>query len=259
MADTIRAVERALSVLQCFTRDTPQLTMTQIAERVGINKSTVHRLLATLEHRRFVERDPTTGIYKLGIRALQMAYLTLETNDLRSLAAPFLRDLCKQHGETVNLAVLDESDVVFLDVNESPQRVKLAASIGQRLPAFSTASGKAILAYLPVEEVRRILALGMPQHTQYTLTTQEALLKNLQLTKQRGYALSTQEYEEGINAISAPIVDSSGHPIGSISVAGPTYRLTQERMVEISPTVLSVAREISNEVELLDNSGLRQK
>ena len=144
MSESIRAVERALDVLLCFSRQTPQLTMTEIAEQVGLHKSTVHRLLATLEGKRFVERDPVTGIYQLGIRVLQMAYLTLERNDLRRLAAPFLRHLCEQHRETVDLAVLDDADVVFLDVVESPQRVKLAAAPGQRLPAFATASGKAI-------------------------------------------------------------------------------------------------------------------
>jgi IclR family acetate operon transcriptional repressor len=227
--------------------------MTQIAEKVGLNKSTVHRFLATLERRRFIERNPKTGVYKLGIRMLQMVYLTLESNDLRKLASPYLQRLCKQFGETVNLAVLDGTDVLFLDVNESPQRVKLAASIGQRLPAYSTGSGKAIMAYLPKEEVRQILAEGMPQYTTHTITSLEDFLENLDDVRQQGYAISTQEYEEGINVISAPIFDSGGHPIGSISIAGPTYRLPQEKMLEISPAVLAVAQEISEEVDLLDD------
>ena len=258
MSDPIRAVDRALNVLLCFSRDTPELTMTQIAEKVGLNKSTVHRLLATLERKRFLERDPITGLYKLGVRILQMAYLTLETHDLRKLASPYLRRLCKQHGETVNLAILDETDVLFLDVNESPKRVKLAASIGQRLPAFSTASGKAILAYLPVEEVRKILASGMPQHTQYTITSPELFFEDLTQIRQQGFAISTQEYEEGINAISAPILDSGGYPIGSISIAGPSYRLPREKMIEISPTILAGAQEISAEVNLADNPDLHK-
>jgi IclR family KDG regulon transcriptional repressor len=258
LPDSIRAVDRALNVLLCFSRDTPELTMTQIAENVELNKSTVHRLLATLERKRFIERNPNTGSYKLGIRMLQMAYLTMEANDLRKLASPFMNRLCEQHGENVNLAVLDENDVLYLDVIESPKRVKLAASVGQRLPAFSTASGKAILAYLPVEGVRHILSLGMPQHTEYTITSPEALFEDLNLIKQQGYAISTQEYEEGINAIAAPLFDSRGNPIGSISVAGPTYRLSREKMIEISSSILEVAREISDEIDLIDNPGLHK-
>ena len=131
--------------------------MTQIAERVGIHKSTVHRLLATLEEKHFVERDESTGAYRLGINMLQMAYLTLERNDLRNIAARYLSQLSEQHRETVNLSVLDGPDVIYLDVVESPQRVKLAAAIGQRLPAFCTASGKATLAYSPIEVVQQVL------------------------------------------------------------------------------------------------------
>ena len=152
MSESIRAVERALDVLMCFTSQNPELSMTQISEMVEINKSTVHRLLATLEGKRFVERDAVTGIYRPGIRLLQLASLTLEHNDLRRLATPFLHELRDQFRENVNLSVLDEMDVVYLAVNESPQRVKLAAAPGQRLPAFCTASGKAILAFMPEEK-----------------------------------------------------------------------------------------------------------
>ena len=102
MSESIRAVERALDVLLCFTSQTPELTMSQISEMVGINKSTVHRLFATLESKRFVEREPTSGVYRLGIRLVQMAFFTLERNDLRRMAAPYLHDLCDRYQENVN-------------------------------------------------------------------------------------------------------------------------------------------------------------
>jgi len=246
MSESIRAVERALDVLMCFTNQTPQLTMTQISELVGINKSTVHRLLATLESKRFVERDSVTGIYKPGIRLLQMAFLALEHNDLRRLAAPYLQELCNRYRENVTLAKLDVADVVYIDVIESAQRVKLAASPGQRLPAFCVASGKAILAFLPDDHVKRVLEYGMPKYTQHTITSSEAYFKDILLTRERGFAISEQEFEEGINAIAAPICN---HPIASISVAGPAYRLTRERMLEISPDLLRTAKDIAMEVE----------
>ncbi len=251
MSESIRAVERALDVLSCFSHQTPELTMTQVAEKIGINKSTVHRLLATLEGKRFLERNPATGIYRLGIRSLQMAYLTLEHNDLRQLAAPFLHDLCKQYRENVNLAVLDEAEVVYIDVIESPQRVKLAAAIGQRLPAFCTASGKAILVCMPQEKVLRILGLGMPKHTQHTILSPEAFFEDMCHTRERGYATSEQEFEEGINAVAAPIFFGNNQPVGSISVAGPSYRFTHERMIEIGATVVATAREIAREIQLV--------
>jgi IclR family acetate operon transcriptional repressor len=249
LSESIRAVERALNILLCFSRQTPQLTMTQIAEQLEMNKSTVHRYLATLERIRFVQRDPATGVYQLGVRLLQMAYLTLEGNDLRRLAAPFLRRLSDEYQETVDLAVLDDADVIFLDVIESPQRVKLAAAIGQRLPAFATASGKAILAFMPEGTVRRILRHGMPVTTEHAARSPEILLEDLRQTRERGFALAVQEYEYGINAVAAPILDLSQQPIAAVAVAGPTYRLTLERMIEIGPQVVSAARDIAHELE----------
>jgi DNA-binding IclR family transcriptional regulator len=247
MSESIRAVDRALDVLLCFSRQTPTLTMTQVSERVGINKSTVHRLLATLETKRFVDRDPVTGIYRPGLRLLQMAFLTLEHNDLRRLASPFLHELCKQHRENVNLAVLDGMEVIYLDAVESPQRVKLAAATGERLPAFCTASGKAILAYLSDDIVKKILEHGMPKRTATTIVTQEAFYEDARQIRTQGFSISRQEYEEGINAVAAPICI---HPIASISIAGPAYRLTQERMLEIGPNLASVAQKIAAEVEM---------
>jgi IclR family KDG regulon transcriptional repressor len=253
MSESIRSVERALEVLMCFTKQTPELTMTQISECVGINKSTVHRLLATLERKRFVERDSDTGIYKPGIRLLQLAFLTLEHNDLRHLSAPFLQNLCDQHHENVNLSVLDDTDVVYLEVIESPERIKLAASPGQRLPAFCTASGKAILAFLQEDKVIDILERGMLRYTQNTILTREVFFENIQCAREKGFAISEQEFEEGINAIATPVLNSSGQPIASVSIAGPAYRLTRERMLEIGPDFVSKVNELAQEVQLAVN------
>ncbi len=246
MSESIRAVERALDVLQCFTSQTPELTMSQISERIGINKSTVHRLLLTLERNRFVERDLSTGLYRPGLRLLQMASLALEKNSLRRIALPFLQNLCNQFRENVNLAILDEADVVYIEVVEGTQRVKLAAATGQRLPAFSTASGKAILAFLPEDRLKRILEHGMPQYTATTLTSFEKFFEDVDRIRTQGFAISEQEFEEGINAIAAPICNQ---PIASISIAGPAYRLTRERMLELGPSLLATARDITQEVE----------
>jgi IclR family acetate operon transcriptional repressor len=257
MSESIRAVDRALDILLCFTSQTPQLTMTQIAEQVGMNKSTVHRLLGTLERRRFVQRNLTTGYYQLGIRLLQMAYLTLGHNDIRRYAEPFLHRLCEQHRETITLSTLDEADVVFLDVIESPQRVKLAASIGQRLPAFSTAAGKSILAFLPIETVRRVLDRGMPQFTPYTIHSKEELLKHLELVREQGFSISMQEHEDGINAVAAPVLNAENRPIAAVSVTGPAYRLSKELMVKIGASVREISQQIAREVELASEPEIR--
>jgi DNA-binding IclR family transcriptional regulator len=250
VSESVRAVERALDVLMCFSRKTPELSMTEIADQIGIHKSTVHRLLATLERNRFVQRDPVTGAYRLGIRLLQMAYLTLEQNDLRQIAAPFARQLNEKYQENIHLAVLDNSDMVYVHILESPQRIKLAAAIGQRLPAFATASGKAVLAFLPEDMVRRILDQGMPHYTQFTPVSPEVFLEDLGRTRTAGFAISEREYEDEINAVAAPIFDLSGQPLASIAVAGPAYRLSLEQMLQIGPQLVSAAQAITNELEV---------
>ena len=250
MSESVRAVERALAILACFTNQKPELTLTQISEQVGINKSTVHRLLATLERQQFLERDPLTGAYHPGIRLLQLAHLALENNDLRRLASPFLRHLSDLHRENVNLAILDGTEVVYTDVIESAQRVKLAAVTGQRLPALCTASGKAIFAYLPEETIKQVLDRGLPRYTQHTLKSPEDFMEDFFRTRERGFAISEQEFEDGINAIAAPIFNAGRQPIASISVAGPAYRLSKERMMEIGPSVVETANKIAQEAKL---------
>jgi IclR family acetate operon transcriptional repressor len=230
--------------------------MTQIAERVEMHKSTVHRLLATLERKRFVSRDPSTGLYRPGIRFLQLAYLTLENNDLRRITAPFLRSLWDQFRETIDLCILDDADVVFLNVIESPQRVKIAAATGQRLPALCTASGKSILAYLPEDKVGKMVERGVLRYTDCTLTSSTEIIENLRISRQQGFAISEQEYEEGINAVAAAILDENNLPVAAIAIAGPAYRLTRQRMLEIGPVVRATVDEVAQEMRMAAYPGL---
>ena len=250
MAQPVRAVERALDVLLSFTRDEPNLTLTQISERVGIHKSTVHRLLATLESRRLVQRDEASGTYHLGSRLMEMAFLVLQNNDVQRLATPYMERLAAEHRETVDLAILDGTDVVYLQVVESPQRVKLAAAPGQRLPAFCTATGKAFLAYLPEEQVQDILKQGLVKYTEHTKIALPDLEEDLRLTREQGFAISEQEYEDGINAVATPILDVSSYPIAAIAVAGPSFRLSRERMLALGPAIRATADTIAREISL---------
>ncbi len=239
---------KALDVLLCFSHGEPELSLTELSARLGIHKSTMHRLLGTLESKRFVQRDPETGRYRLGTRILELAFLVVEHNDLQQRARPHLYRLVEQCQETVDLSVLDGTHVVYLEVVESPHRVKLAARPGQRLPAHSTASGKALLAFVPPQDLERLLSGELARYTESTLTTREALLKDLEATRQRGYAVSFQEHEAGINAVAAPVLDMRGHPIAAVAVAGPAFRLTPQRILEIAPAVRATAEAIARDV-----------
>lgn len=252
-SNSVRAVDRALDVLLCFTAQTPALNMTQISEQIGIHKSTVHRLLATLERRDFVRRDPETGIYRLGYRLLQMAYLSQEEIGVRQIALPFMRKLNEKYRETIDLAILDKDEVLFLDVIQSPQRVKLASSMGQRLPAFSTASGKAILAWIPESEALRILQSTNTSFRPNVVPTSEAFLEDLRATRQRGYAVDCEGLETGIHAVGVPLFRADGKPIASLAIAGPAFRLECGKLQSIGEELVELAKELNNMLKLVPN------
>jgi DNA-binding IclR family transcriptional regulator len=247
---SVRAVDRALDILLCFNNNETALSMTQIAERVEIHKSTVHRLLATLEAKRFLRRDKVTGLYRLGFQLVELASLVLMDMDLAGCAGPYMQRLAVKCEETVDLAILDDDHVIYLRVIESPQRLKIAAAVGQRLPAFCTATGKAFLAFLPLDQVERILAGGQPRHTKSTITSPAELQRDLAATRERGFAISEQEFEPDINAVAAPIHDASGYPIGAIAIVAPSFRLPRERMLALGRQLLAATDAISHEVGL---------
>jgi IclR family KDG regulon transcriptional repressor len=250
MAESTRTVERALDILLCFSRNEPVLTLTQIAERVELHKSTVHRLLATLENKRFVQRDEGNGSYRLGIRMIELCFSALKKSNLIEQALPYMHRLSAEHRETVDLAILEGADVVYLQVIESPLRMKIAAAPGEHLPAFCTATGKAFLAYLSEAEVKRIFKQGVQKYTEHTNLSFSALTEDLRVTRERGYAISAEEYEDSINSVAAPILDLHQHPIAAIAMVGPAFRLSSERMVELGQAVKETTNAIAQEIGL---------
>lgn len=251
MSQSVRSVDRALDILLCFTREDPARSLTQIAEAITMSKTTVHRLLATLENKRFITRDNATGLYRLGLRFIEMASLVLQDVELHRWAQPYLQRLAKECGETVDLSILDGSHVIYLEVIESPQRVKLAAAVGQRLPACLTASGKALLAFLPEEPVKKIISENLAATTNHNPVSIPEMMEDLRATAVRGYAISEQEYEEEINAVAAPIFDKDRNPIASIAIVGPSFRLSKERLPALGESLRRMIQLISTEVGLV--------
>ena len=246
MAQSVRAVERAIDILLCFCREKPALSLTEISESVQMSKSTVHRLLATLEGRRFLTRDKNTGTYRLGFQFIEMAALV--DMDLQRLSFPYMQRLSASCGETVDLAVLDGTSVIYLQVIESRQRVKIAVAVGQRLPAYCTASGKALLAFLPEEQVHQILREEFLRYTERTPASPTAVQEALRATRAQGFAISEQEYENDINAVAAPVLSNTQYPIAAVAVAGPSYRLTHDRMLDLGKTLRGITEAVAREV-----------
>jgi DNA-binding IclR family transcriptional regulator len=255
----VRAVDRALDILLCFTRDEPTRSLTQIAEAIHMSKTTVHRLLATLENKRFITRDNNTNLYRLGLRFVEMGSIVMQDVELQRWAQPYLQRLSKEYGETVDLSILDGAHVIYLEVIESPQRVKLAAAVGQRLPACFTASGKALLAYLPEEQVQSIIRENLAEAANHNASAMPEMMADLRLTAERGYAISEQEYEEEINAVAVPIFDRDKNPIASIAIVGPSFRLSKSRLPALGESLRQLTQVISNEVGIAALSAIVRK
>jgi IclR family KDG regulon transcriptional repressor len=259
LSQSVRAVDRALDILFCFTREEPSLSLTQIAEKVGMSKSTVHRLLSTLENKRFIGRDRASGQYRLGFRLIEMSSLVLQDMDLQHWAHPYLQHLSDKCGETVDMGILDGNCVVYLQVVESPQRVKLAAAPGQRLPAFCTASGKAMMAFLPEEQASAVLEEGMANYKGEIPVSPIDVYAELQQTRLRGFAISEQEYERDINAVAAPILDGQKRAVAAIAIAGPSFRLTRERLMVLGESLRATTEAIAREVGFVALSAIVSK
>ncbi len=247
MSESVNAVERALDILLCFNSENPKLSLSQIAVELNLPKSTTYRHLATLEKKHFINREVTTGMYRLGLQFVGMASLILQEAGFQHWTQPHLERLSDEYGETVDLAVLDGTHVIYLQVIECTQRVKIAAAVGQRLPAYCTASGKAFLAFLPEEQIRKILPEKLNRYTENTIVSFPGLYADLNLTRQRGFSISRHEYEEDINAVAAPILNPSGYPVAVIAVAGPSYRLLPEKLDRLGVSIKEATHAIAQE------------
>jgi DNA-binding IclR family transcriptional regulator len=245
----VQSLERALSILEVMAQEGAPVTVTELSEKVGLKISTVHRLLTTLGHRGYVEQAPDSSKYRLGLKLLELGNSVLCFSDVRTVARPYLEELVSRCNETANLAVLDGSDVVYIDQVESSNIiiVKMLAQPGNRGPVYCTASGKALLAFLPGDRLQPLLeSLEMTRFTNETITDTAHLKKELERIRQDGYAMDWGEMEEHVRCIAAPVFDHEGRAIASISVSGPSNRITTYYMKnDLAEMVKRAASKIS--------------
>jgi DNA-binding IclR family transcriptional regulator len=225
----IRAVERALELLAAFSITEPELSLTELSCRLGLNASTVFRLLATLQARGYVEQSPDNGRYRLGPACLGPSSVYLAQSDMRRRLIPLLAALRDECRETVHLATLDrkQMEVVYLEKLEGLLPIGLMGSrVGGRSPAYCTGLGKAMLAYEPPEAAQAFYeARGLQAHTPQTLTDWEMLSRELAEIRRGGYALDNTEHEPDVRCVAAPVWDHRRAVSGAISVAGPAERI----------------------------------
>ena len=243
--ELLGSVTKCMRLLEAFSPDRPELSIEQFSSLLGIPKSTVYRMLHTLEARRFVERNPETGAYHLGLKLWEIGCVALGRVGLRQAASPILGKLVNLCKETALLAVLDGSEVVYMDVVDGPQPLRFHGWLGQRVPAHATGTGKVLLAHLPPAALEEITAKGLPRFTSRTITDRDALLEELATIRQQGYAFRGGDWIEDIFGATAPVRDHTGQVIAALGVAGPTTRFTDQYIQSLVPLVLQAAGELS--------------
>ncbi len=246
---TIQAVSHALDLLEEFkSADSDELGVTELAKRLKLHKNNVFRLLATLEHHGYIEQSPVSGNYRLGIKALELGQTFIQQSGLVQTARPLLESLVHKTNETAYVAILREGQMVYLDVVESGQVIRVVPRVGLRLPVHCTAVGKALLAHSSEDEIKRILPVAaLTAFTSRTIMDRTALVEHLNRVRACGYATDNEEYEEGVKCVAVPIFDYTRHPVGAITLSGPSSRMTDDRIQrELAPAVIETARLISH-------------
>ena len=243
---SLSSVANAARLLREFGRGDREIGVSELSRRLKLGKSTTHRLVHTLAQERLLEQDPITGAYRLGLVMYELGASVSSSMTLHAAATPVLDALRNATRETVQVAVLDGREVVYLERRESPQTVRLFGRIGHRNHAHSTSTGKTLMAWLPPVKLDALLeGWQMHQVTPYTITDVEQLRTELAEVRRRGYAENINEAEMGVASLAAPIRNQLGVVIAAVSVASPVQRLGEDSLRRFARTVTDAGTAIS--------------
>jgi DNA-binding IclR family transcriptional regulator len=243
----IQSVERALEILGLMgTSLKGELGITEIASRMGLNKSTVFGLVETLVNRGYIEQNRETKRYRLGIRLFEMGSLVQRRMDIRVEARPYCQELSEKYHSTVHVAACYDFEVIYIDKVDCPDEAVQYSQIGRRAPMYCTGVGKAILANLPDGERNLFYEKVVFQRfTAKTITSRDALEEELAEVRKCGFALDNEEIQPGLRCVAAPIYNYQGYPQGAISVSKHLNTLSEDMQMMISRDIVGVARQIS--------------
>ncbi len=228
----IQSVAHALDVLEEFKGDAVELGVTELSKKLKLHKNNIFRLLATLEARGYIEQNKSTENYRLGLKSLELGQTFIRQMGLLRQARQTLERLAERANETTYLAIIRNHDVIYLDVVEANQTVRVASRVGLRLPPYCTAVGKVLIASDSEEEIRKRLPEHMEKRTPKTLVDAKGLMEHLKKVHSQGYAFDDEEFEEGVRCIGAPVRDYTGNVVAAVSISGPAMRMTEKKIVE---------------------------
>ena len=249
----LSSVANSLRVLGAFSgqQEEDELGITTLSQRLGLAKSTVHRLAATLTSARFLEQNEASGKYRLGLALFELGALVRRRMDVANEARPQLRELVDKTGETVQLGIIDRDSVLYVYEMSGRQAVPTAPAVGARAPLHCTAVGKVLLAFQPADYVRDVADRGLSANTDKTVTRRDALLAMLREVRSREYAIDDEESEAGLRAIAAPVRNQRGDVVAAVGVAAAAQRMTRKVLQNRVPTVVATAAAISQRLGYL--------
>ena len=241
----LSSVANAIRLTKAFSEQEHEMGISALAARLGLAKSTVHRLATTLVEYDMLEQRRETGKYRLGLAFFELGMLVRRKMDVAAEAQGEMQALADSSGETVQLAIFDHATVLYVRIRESRQAVRLSSGLGSRAPAHCTGVGKALLAFQPSEVVQQVIDNGLRRCTGNTLTDPERLRAELASIRSRGYAIDDEEIEAGLRCVAAPIRDHGGRVVAAISVAAPVQRMSKKQLQASVPPVVAAAENIS--------------
>lgn len=248
----VESADRVLRVLEAFDPGERDVSLGELADRVGLPKSSVHRLLATLVVHHFVERDPETRRYRLGIRLFELGSAAIHERGLHSTAHPALEQLSASTGETCHLAVLSGMEAVYVYKLDGPSSIIMSSRVGGRAPCHATSIGKVLTAWAGEDLFRILRSRPLRPYTTHTITTVKAFEAELARVREQGYALDLEEFEEGLRCIAAPVRDHSTRVVAALGIAGPRRRFEDDQLDSLVQIVVKAAGQLSRNLGFVE-------
>ncbi|NLX77123.1 MAG: IclR family transcriptional regulator [Clostridiaceae bacterium] len=244
--NSVQTLDRTLDIIELLATTPNGMGVTEIGQKTGLHKSTVYRLINALVKRGYLEKDQNTGLYKIGLKFVEISSLHLRQIELKTEVAPFMRDLSESTGQVTHLAILDETEVVYIEKIDVVQSLRMYSQIGKRVPVYCSALGKVLLSWQDSDYQELILEkTEYIRYTENTITNRDELADELEKVRERGWAVDNEEHEEGIRCIAAPINDFTGKVIAAISITGSKSIISPDKDEYYGSLVVKAASGIS--------------
>ncbi len=244
--NTVKSLKRAIAVLDCFSQKEPELSVTEIARKLDMQKSTIFNILTTFQESGILIKNPSNNKYQLGYKLLHLSYIINSGISIREDFLPFMKEIANATGEVCYFGLLDGLEVLYIEAVYPMTQLQARNILGERAPLYCTGLGKAMLANLSEEQINTVLSGPMPPFTKCTITDPDVLRIELEEIRQNGFAVDNMEHEFGIRCVAVPVFGLNGNILGAVSVSGPSPRFDP-------PTIVKTATIITETLKALQN------